>query len=147
LWKSHDLDVMKDAMPTLHNYCRNPDDDRRNIRTDSSTSVLAGSPDDDRRNICTVSFTSSLAGSPDDDRRNTSRDSSTSGLGGSLDDDRRNISTDSSTSGLAGSPDDDRRGPWCFTHHVTDQMEYCDIPRCGTLTLWLKLSSSPSSRR
>jgi len=29
-------------------------------------------------------------------------------------------------------PDDDGRGPWCFTDHVTDQMEYCDIPRCGT---------------
>ena len=51
-WKSHDLSVMAGALPSLHNYCRNPDDDPR--------------------------------------------------------------------------------GPWCFTDHVTDRMEYCDIPRCGT---------------
>jgi len=52
LMKSHDLAVMADALPSLHNYCRNPDDDPR--------------------------------------------------------------------------------GPWCFTDHVTDRMEYCHILRCRT---------------
>ena len=30
-WKSHDLEVMADALPSLENYCRNPDNDPRII--------------------------------------------------------------------------------------------------------------------
>jgi len=63
LWKSHDLDVMTKTLQSLHNYCRNPDDDRR--------------------------------------------------------------------------------GPWCFTDPRIDQMEYCDIPRCGQCLdrVWPKINN------
>ena len=76
LWKWHDLDVMADALPSLYNYCRNPDDMVERFF-----------------DVCWL------------------HPLRTSGC--------RN-------------PDDDRRGPWCFTDYITDQMEYCDIPRCGT---------------